>query len=159
MSQNFSQRLKDLREQHGYTQDALASELYVSRQAISQWENGKSSPDVDKLVVLAQLYSISVAELLGASTVPSENTGSAKEVPSSTTTKYRNSSIIEQFALAIILIMSFQVPFLSLPLGILIVIWIKRTNRNYPIIVLLSIVAILAGCFTSYRFISYFLSD
>lgn len=159
MSQNFSQRLKDLREQHGYTQDALASELYVSRQAISQWENGKSSPDVDKLVALAQLYSISVDELLGAAPVSPVDKDSAKKVPSSTATKYRNPSILEQFALAVILVMSFQVPFLSLFLGILTLLWIKRTNRNYPIIMLLSIAAILAGCFTSYRFISYFLSD
>lgn len=57
------QKLKDLRKVHGYTQEELAELVGVSRQAISQWETGKSYPDIDNLYFLANLYELSLDEL------------------------------------------------------------------------------------------------
>lgn len=61
---NVEERLKFYRVRSGMSQDQVAEEINVSRQTISKWENGKSSPDVDSIVRLADLYNISLDELL-----------------------------------------------------------------------------------------------
>ncbi len=57
--------LLELREKVGFSQEKLAQQLGVSRQAVSKWETGQSTPDVDKLVALSRLYGVSVDGLLG----------------------------------------------------------------------------------------------
>ena len=64
MDIQIAQRLQKLRKEHGYSQEQLADELGVSRQAVSKWERGEASPDTDNLIALARLYSISVDNLL-----------------------------------------------------------------------------------------------
>lgn len=58
-------RLASLRKENGYSQEALAEKLGISRQAVSKWERGESSPDTDNLISLAALYSMTLDELLG----------------------------------------------------------------------------------------------
>lgn len=58
-------RLAELRREKGLSQEELAERLNVSRQAVSKWERGESSPDTDNLIALAQLYGISLDVLLG----------------------------------------------------------------------------------------------
>ena len=58
--------LKDLRKKKGYSQEEAASRLNVVRQTVSKWEKGLSVPDADMLVKLAELYEVTVGELLGA---------------------------------------------------------------------------------------------
>ncbi len=58
-------RLKSLRIEHNLSQADIAEYLKVSRQSISQWETGKTYPDIDNIVLLSKLYNISVDELLG----------------------------------------------------------------------------------------------
>lgn len=57
-------RLVELRKAYGYSQEALSEKLGVSRQAISKWERGESSPDTDNLIALAEVYGLSLDELL-----------------------------------------------------------------------------------------------
>lgn len=57
-------RLLELRKANGYSQEALAEKIGVSRQAISKWERGESSPDTDNLIALANIYGITLDELL-----------------------------------------------------------------------------------------------
>lgn len=64
---NLSSRLKELRNQYGYSQTELANYLNVTKQAISKWENGLSLPENEKLYLLAKLYGISIDEMLGNS--------------------------------------------------------------------------------------------
>ena len=59
--------LKTLRKQKGYSQEEAAGRLNVVRQTVSKWEKGLSVPDAAMLVNIAELYEVSVAELLGAS--------------------------------------------------------------------------------------------
>ena len=61
---NVSEFLKDLRLEHGYSQEELAEKLFISRQAISNWEVGKTVPDYDTLIKLCDLYNLSVEEIL-----------------------------------------------------------------------------------------------
>ena len=65
MTIELGNRLAELRKQHGLSQEELADQLGVSRQAISKWERGEASPDTDNLIELARIYGISLDELLG----------------------------------------------------------------------------------------------
>lgn len=60
----MAQRLVDCRKAAGLSQEALAAQLGVSRQAVSKWERSESSPDTDNLIALAALYGVSLDELL-----------------------------------------------------------------------------------------------
>ena len=61
---NIGDFLKDLRLEHEMSQEELAEKLFVSRQAVSNWELGKSVPDYDILLKLSDLYNIKVEEIL-----------------------------------------------------------------------------------------------
>lgn len=63
--------LKALRKQRGYSQEEVAARLNVVRQTVSKWEKALSVPDADALVRLAELYEVSVGDLLGMP--PQEN--------------------------------------------------------------------------------------
>lgn len=65
MSLQLGTRLADLRKRNGFSQEALAEKMGVSRQAISKWERGESAPDTDTLIELAALYSVSLDALVG----------------------------------------------------------------------------------------------
>ena len=65
MTIELGNRLAELRKQHGLSQEELADQLGVSRQAVSKWERGEASPDTDNLIELARIYGISLDELLG----------------------------------------------------------------------------------------------
>lgn len=60
----MAQRLVDRRKAAGLSQEALAAQLGVSRQAVSKCERSESSPDTDNLIALAALYGVSLDELL-----------------------------------------------------------------------------------------------
>lgn len=57
---SIGNRLFELRKKKGITQEKLAEKLNVSRQSVSNWELDKSLPDTDKLLVLAQIYDVSL---------------------------------------------------------------------------------------------------
>lgn len=61
----FSENLKTLRKQKGMSQEVLAQQLHVVRQTVSKWEKGLSVPDAEMLVKIAEIFEISVSELLG----------------------------------------------------------------------------------------------
>ena len=65
MNVETANRLVQLRKQRGYSQEELAAQLGLSRQAISKWERAEASPDTDNLIALAELYGMSLDELLG----------------------------------------------------------------------------------------------
>lgn len=60
----FHKQLKSYRTESGITQDELASKLYVTRQAISKWESGESTPDMNNLVKLADIFNVSLDTLV-----------------------------------------------------------------------------------------------
>ena len=62
----FSENLKTLRKQKGFSQEELATRLHVVRQTISKWEKNLSVPDADTLIRLAEILEVSVSELLGS---------------------------------------------------------------------------------------------
>ena len=63
----FSERLKSLRKQAGFTQVDVASKLGISQQAYASWERGAKKPTQDNLVKIAQILNVSVDYLVGNS--------------------------------------------------------------------------------------------
>lgn len=60
----IGQKLKDLRVKSGLSQEKVAEQLYVSRQAISKWENDEAFPDMENMVAIAKFYNVSVDYIL-----------------------------------------------------------------------------------------------
>ncbi len=61
---NISSQIRNHRKRIGLSQEELAEKIYVSRQTISNWETGRSYPDVHNLLLLSALYEISIDELI-----------------------------------------------------------------------------------------------
>lgn len=61
---NFADKLKDLRKSKNMSQEQLSEKLYVSRQAITKWENGAGLPDIENIVAIAALFNTSLDDLL-----------------------------------------------------------------------------------------------
>ena len=57
-------RIKQYRAAHGWNQDDLAEKMYVTRQTISNWENNKSYPDLQSLLLLGSLFGVSLDQLV-----------------------------------------------------------------------------------------------
>ena len=60
----FSEKLQILRKNKGYTQEALADKLGVSRQAVAKWESGQIYPDISNLIQISELMNVSVDYLV-----------------------------------------------------------------------------------------------
>lgn len=56
--------LTALRKMNQYTQEEVASRIGVSRQAVAKWENGESAPDVINCNALAEMYNVSLDDLV-----------------------------------------------------------------------------------------------
>jgi len=64
----LSEKIKELRKKKGLTQEELASELNVSRQAITKWESGEGTPDLDNIRNIALFFHVSVDYLVDSKT-------------------------------------------------------------------------------------------
>ena len=60
----LGKQIKKYRNELELSQDALAEKIYVSRQTISNWENDKSYPDVNSLVLLSEVFNVSIDNLI-----------------------------------------------------------------------------------------------
>lgn len=79
MNIETANRLLQYRKKHNLSQEELAAKIGVSRQAISKWERAEASPDTDNLVLLAELYGVSLDELLKGENAKSENDEKSEE--------------------------------------------------------------------------------
>lgn len=58
--------LYSLRTKRGLSQDELAEKVFVTRQAVSRWENGETTPNVETLKLLSKFFDVSINTLLGS---------------------------------------------------------------------------------------------
>lgn len=84
---NFNNRLYQLRKQKGFSQEELANRLNVSRQTISKWEVGDSTPDMEKLIAISDLFNVSLDNLI---------TGKEDELQITTETKSDFVSVLNE---------------------------------------------------------------
>ena len=70
----MSEKLYKLRKNSGLSQEQLAEQLNVSRQAISKWEQGTAVPESEKLITISNFFGVSVDYLLKEDTADTTNT-------------------------------------------------------------------------------------
>ena len=64
----LAENIQKFRKEKRFSQEYLAEKCKVSRQAIAKWESGESTPTIDKLVFLADIYEVTLDELVGRAT-------------------------------------------------------------------------------------------
>lgn len=72
--------LQTMRKAHGYTQQDVANQLHISNKTISKWETGQALPDILSLKALAELYNVTVDEILNGQKNYTENPKNEKAV-------------------------------------------------------------------------------
>ena len=80
----FGEKLQALRKARGWSQEELAQQINVSRQALSKWESGTSVPDTENVVALSRLFGVTTDYLLLA-----ENCIAAQAAPAAATPSWR----------------------------------------------------------------------
>ena len=60
----IADRIQYLRKQKGYSQEELADKVGVSRQAVSKWESEQSMPDLEKIIVMSDLFEVTTDYIL-----------------------------------------------------------------------------------------------
>jgi len=61
---NLGEKILKLRKEKGLSQEALAEQLGTTRQAVSKWESEQSTPDVDKIIIMSDLFGVTTDYLL-----------------------------------------------------------------------------------------------
>lgn len=152
----LGENLKSAREENHFSQEYVAKQLNISRQAISKWENGKGYPDLDNLVLLSKLYDVSIDALMKAENIPQRNVR-ASNVASDETNLL--SGHIEEILLAVILSISCIFPPIGILVPIGILIWMKKKEKHYKIILIFCIFCILLNCYNSFAILNVFFFD
>ena len=123
---NLGKNLKEAREKAGYSQSDVAEKLNISRQSVSRWENGWSYPDVENLVILSQMYKISLDDLL-------ENS-STEKITDETEAKHYSDILtkVEHLFIVAIALLSCLAPVIGLVLsiGIFVYCCVKKIKLN-----------------------------
>ena len=78
----LSEKLYQLRRSRGLSQEQLAEQLNVSRQAVSKWESGASMPESEKLLAISRFFGVTLDELMGEEQERMPDAGPAEKRPS-----------------------------------------------------------------------------
>ena len=84
MALDLGSRITELRSARGLSQEALANELGLSRQAVSRWERGEALPDTENLIALADLFEVTLDELVRPAVRQTAPTQREPETPDAT---------------------------------------------------------------------------
>lgn len=157
----LAKQLKSARLNKNFTQQEVANKLNISRQSISKWENGSSTPDINTLKILASFYEISIQDLT------KENENLKEKIKSNNHTIHtqqkklsnikeiltKNESDDSCFLLITLCLTFLFAPliFITLPL---VLIKNKKDNHLYKWIVLLAVIITAVSFFAIYGWIS-----
>ena len=81
VTMNLADRIQQLRKIRGISQEELADRIGVSRQAVSKWESGQTSPDLEKIVLLSDYFEVTTDYLLKGVSPTQAQTVPAQTVP------------------------------------------------------------------------------
>lgn len=173
MEKQLSLRLREVREEKGFSQTEVAHHLNISRQAVSNWEKGKSSPDIDNIILLSKLYGMSLDDFLevNAQNQTIENGESIekekteikeqieKELNEDSSKEDSEKRVLEILCLAVITVLLSRFPVIGMIAVILIGIWMKKTKRNYKIIYVLCGICFLVSLYNTLVLIDHLYFD
>lgn len=71
----FKDNLVTMRKMHGYSQDELADKIGISRQTLSKYETGESLPDIERCMLLADIFGVTMDDLVNFDKKDSNNLG------------------------------------------------------------------------------------
>ena len=74
----LSDNIKFIRKENNLSQEQLAEQLGVSRQAVSKWESGQSYPEMDKVLLICKLYNYNIDELMNENVKEVSETNQSK---------------------------------------------------------------------------------
>ena len=160
---SLASQLKIHRIESGLSQNDVASKLNLSRQSISKWENGHSVPDIEHLLILSDLYQVSIDDLLRENEALSnqielndeEIKDKKKEI------RFMRQKIEQKNDEGLMLLVLASISSFIFPLGLLtsgFCIWRnKKTNSFYKLVYLVCIVAIFFNLFAAYGHIANYL--
>lgn len=139
---NLSHNLKEIRLQHGDTQESLAKKLNFSRAPISSWETGRSVPDSSTIERICQLYDITEEDLF--------RDASSDSVPVSTQPKINCTLIKECLILVFLSVFSCGYSYSGLALALCVLIWTYKNRKQYKIVLIVAIVTSLICTYNCY---------
>lgn len=79
MNTSISKNIKRLRQQAGLTQEQMAERLFVTRQTVSLWENGKTQPDIQTLERIAEVFNVDLMTVLYGVSFPKREEAQRKD--------------------------------------------------------------------------------
>lgn len=118
-SKKIGEFLKSLRKAKGFTQEEVANTLYLSPKTISRWESGLGIPDINIITSVADLYDVTVDEILRGSRIQAkdENLSDATiKIKEKSTTKLVCNNILEKLNKYFIVALAIEGTFLLLEL-------------------------------------------
>ncbi|MFC6315347.1 helix-turn-helix domain-containing protein [Lapidilactobacillus achengensis] len=160
----LGERLRFYRKRAALSQDEVAQQLGISRQAISQWETGKSYPDLDNLILLEKLYGFNLNELINETekptTVPPVNVSDLSNDSNSAQSIVKEPVIITEQSKdsrSILLLILSCVLFLIAPFGLVVgpfAFWYTKKVTHYrKIIYIVLVCAMLFNIYVIFSFI------
>lgn len=102
----FNEKLIELRKKDGLSQEELGYKLNVTRQTVSKWELGQTTPEMDKLAEMSKIFNVSVDELINESEIQSDSSPIIEDQPIvKEENKEKNIKIIIVVALIVVIVL------------------------------------------------------
>jgi transcriptional regulator with XRE-family HTH domain len=144
---DLGEKLKVSRIEKSLTQLQVSESLNVSRQAVSNWETNKNYPDIVSIVLLSQLYNISLDELLKGEKGMVKNMKKDLDKINS----------LDMLVLIMMLVLAFIIPFLGIGFAIYLLLKFRldiypRWVRTVAIVAFVYQIVLLSGVFLQYLF-------
>lgn len=136
-------KLKKARENKGLSQGDVANKLNISRQSISKWENDRNTPDIENLIMLSDLYEVSLDELVKGRKVD------IKEIKEDSNNHIKKEERNYEWVLLLILA---ALAAITTPLGLIlapIVLLRNRKNKIYHYVIV--VMCLLSICVNIYE--------
>lgn len=163
VKEGLSVRLQEAREACGLSSRDVAEKLNVTQQAVSQWEKGKSFPDVGNLVKLSDLYGVSIDWLLKGEkievAVETVVEAVAEEKGAEVQKEKKDRTFQEILTILLILVLSCHMPLVGIGVAIAVAVWMKRTERKYKWMYVVCGVACIANIYNTCIIIDYLFFD
>lgn len=151
----LAEQIKQRRIERGMSQEDLAERIYVSRQTISNWENDKTYPDVQSLLLLSVLFDTTVDELIKGDVKAMEEIVNSKETYKAMTRWTMGGLAVVVVAVAMLVVgygildwgfaPSFIIFFLIWGIGMAMLIQCERIKKRYDLVTYREILAFSKG--------------